>query len=90
VLGSCAAQECTVPVIQLVVAAQQLLIYRATLIQRTTEYQPIQACAYCMCALCIPMQEADSRKISCRPERRLEFADELQASIPDALNLLTR
>lgn len=36
------------------------------------------------------LQEADSRKISCRPERRAEFAEELRDSIPDALNLLTR
>eukprot|EP00878_Enallax_costatus_P020398 GHUV01021558.1.p1 GENE.GHUV01021558.1~~GHUV01021558.1.p1 ORF type:complete len:515 (+),score=87.61 GHUV01021558.1:142-1545(+) len=34
-------------------------------------------------------QEADSRKISCRPERRAAFAAELRAVIPDALNLLT-
>lgn len=36
------------------------------------------------------LQEADSRKISCRPERRTAFAAELRAVIPDALNLLTR
>jgi hypothetical protein len=36
------------------------------------------------------LQEADSRKISCRPERRAEFAEELRDSIPDAINLLTR
>lgn len=38
----------------------------------------------------LPLQEADSRKISCRPERRAEFAEELRDSIPDGLNLLTR
>jgi hypothetical protein len=36
------------------------------------------------------LQEADSRKIACRPERRAAFAAELQAIIPDALQLLTR
>jgi hypothetical protein len=35
-------------------------------------------------------QEADSRKISCRPERRAEFKEELQDAIPDATSLLTR
>jgi hypothetical protein len=40
----------------------------------------------CWCCL----QEADCRKISCRPERRAEFAEELRDSILDALNLLSR
>jgi hypothetical protein len=36
------------------------------------------------------LQEAESRKIACRPERRAAFAAELRAIIPDALQLLTR
>lgn len=35
-------------------------------------------------------QEADSRKVACRPERRGEFAEELRAYLPHALEVLTR
>jgi hypothetical protein len=53
-----------------------------------------QACAHAVRqttphALCAP-QEADSRKISCRPERRAAFQEELRGYLPHALEVLTR
>eukprot|EP00879_Flechtneria_rotunda_P018208 GHRR01019098.1.p2 GENE.GHRR01019098.1~~GHRR01019098.1.p2 ORF type:complete len:293 (+),score=112.18 GHRR01019098.1:708-1586(+) len=59
------------------------------LMERFSGQDPAVAMSCMLELLTVLPQEADSRKISCRPERRAAFQAELRAAIPDALNLLT-
>ncbi|KAF6259150.1 armadillo-type protein [Scenedesmus sp. NREL 46B-D3] len=59
------------------------------LMERFNGQDPAVAMSCMLELLTVLPQEADSRKIACRPERRAAFAAELRAVIPDALQLLT-
>uniref|UniRef100_A0A383V7P9 Importin N-terminal domain-containing protein n=1 Tax=Tetradesmus obliquus TaxID=3088 RepID=A0A383V7P9_TETOB len=59
------------------------------LMERFSGQDPAVAMSCMLELLTVLPQEADSRKIACRPERRAAFAAELRAIIPDALQLLT-